>query len=79
MGSGGIRSGEAYKLCHDRDLRNPGLIKGDTRKAGLIARDGKLGLALPFTRKFMLDSRIRVVHTVQHDTPKSDQAYPVDA
>ena len=36
-------------------------------------------LALPFTRKFLLDKQFRVVHNVRHETTESDQAYIVEA
>ena len=32
------------------------------------------GLALPFTRKVLLDKQFRIVHTAAHETAESDQA-----
>lgn len=45
MGSGEIRSGKAYKLSYDRDLRRPRLFQADKGKVSIIGLGGKLGLA----------------------------------
>ncbi len=44
MDSGEIRSGKAYKLSYDRDLRRPRLVQADKGKVSIIGLGGKLGL-----------------------------------
>ena len=75
MDSGEIRSGKAYKLSYDRDLRRPRLVQADKGKVSIIGLGGKLGLARQSLSRISLLRYADYLHVQVTFTPVSTTAF----